>query len=331
MSGGRAIVMTSANPLHYGHVYLYREAGRIFGVENVKVAIGKTRDRNRDIDKIIYHLNSYKISYVVEENTSLEDYCRENSISHIVRGIRNMADAGYELKKLDFVNRICPEIQTVLFPAQGALNGISSSLLRELLGRGEFDIAKNYMDEDSMYRFLHGFPEFIVFFGKACSGKTYYLRNTLQYGNCAVEVDRIFWKIFERHFGHEKMLEISSESKKLVYRGEKLDNLISIYSTENFWKLFFDYIRANFPKVNFSLDNTRISREVFIVDFPSIGSYWSTIGASLRGRFYLVKLCNSEKNRKKFAASRGLVDRLDYLDLSYREPDYFDIGKTIDE
>jgi phosphopantetheine adenylyltransferase len=331
VKGEKAIVMTSANPLHFGHIHLYHEAVRIFGDGNVKIAVGKAKNRDIDVGRIVYHLAPYKINCDVEEKIALADYCRINSVSYIARGIRNLADADYELKRLDFIDKVCPLVRTIFFPAKSTLSKITSSYLRKLMNFGKFSAVKKYMNEDSMYRFLYKSPEFIVFFGRSCTGKTHYLKNTLKYGSNVVEVDKIFWKIFEKCFGYKEMLKISSESKKLVYQGNKLDNLILAYSTVDFWKLFFSHIQANFSKVNFFIENLRVTKEVFIIDFPAIGNYWSTIPADLRSKLYLVKLGNTLENREKFAIDRNLLDKLTYLDFNYREPDYFDIEKNIDE
>ncbi|MDR2077373.1 MAG: hypothetical protein LBP39_00195 [Rickettsiales bacterium] len=326
-----AIITTSANPLHFGHLYLYQEAVKIFGRENVKIAVGRSRNKNIDMGRIIYHLKPYRTSYDIRENVTLAEYCRENNVDYIVRGIRNSSDIEYELK-LDYAAREAqPTARTIFFPAENKFSNISSSIINKLLNSGEFNAAKGYMNEDSMYRFFYGSPEFIVFFGKPHIGKTNYLKNILKYGSYVVEVDEIFWKIFEKCFGQEEILKISSKITKLGYQGKKSDRLISAYLTDDFWKLFFDYIRANFLKINFSLEGLGITKEVFILDFPAIGNYWDTLDASLRSRFYLVKLYNGANSRRKFAMRHDISNRRNYMDLKYREPEYFDIEKNIDE
>jgi pantetheine-phosphate adenylyltransferase len=327
----KAIVTTSASPMHFGHLYLYREAIKIFDEENVKIAVGRSNSKNMDIGRIIYHLSPYRISYDIRENITLIDYCRENNISYIVRGVRNANDVNYELK-LDFLEKEAyPKIQTMFFPAESKFNGISSSFLNRLLAEGKFDSVKNYMDEDSMYRFLYRSPEFIVFFGKSCSGKTHYLKNTLKFDNYLVEVDKIFWKIFEERFGHGEMLKTSFEGGKSMCQKIMGNDLALNYLTADFWKLFFNHVSVNFSRVNFTIENLKITKEVFILDFPEIGNYWSTIDASLRSKFYMIKLSNTLENRKKYAVTCNLLNKLDYLDSIYREPNYFDEEKNIDE
>ena len=108
----KAIVTTSANPLHYGHMSLYNESVKIFGKGNVKITIGKNANKNIDFGRILFHIKPYGVDYEIAENITLSDYCKNNNIDYIVRGIRNAVDAEYELK-LDFLNKeINCDIQT---------------------------------------------------------------------------------------------------------------------------------------------------------------------------------------------------------------------------
>jgi phosphopantetheine adenylyltransferase len=311
---------------------LYREAVRVFGKENVRVAIGKNRSKDIDFARIIYHLVPYGIEYDIADGITLSDYCRINDIIYIVRGIRNAVDAEYELK-LDFINKeIYPKIQTMFFPTKDIFSNISSSSISELLNYNKFEIVKKYMDEDSMYRFHNRAPEFVVFFGRSCIGKTHYLKSIFgQTGADLVEVDRILWEVFEKCFGRDERLKISAESKKILYSGGKLDDLVTRYSTGEFWRLFFEYIPRHFAKSKFFIETLKMERDVFLLDFPALGVYWHTIEASLRGKLYLIKLENSEENRSQLIEKRNIRNVVKYLDSSYLEPTYTDLVKRIDE
>ncbi|MDR1494777.1 MAG: hypothetical protein LBI29_01930 [Rickettsiales bacterium] len=327
----KAMVTTSANPLHFGHMCLYQEAVKIFGGENVRIAIGRNRKKDIEFNRIIYHMTPYGVNYDVADNITLSDYCRNNGVAYIVRGIRNAVDAEYELK-LDFINKeIYPKIQTIFFPTKNIFSNISSSSIGELLNYDKFEVVQKYMNEDSMYRFYNRTPEFVVFFGRSSMGKTHYLRNTLELGDSLIEVDKIFWKIFEECFGHEEMVKISEESKKVIYSGGKLSYLIARYSTNEFWRLFFGYIRKHFSKRKFFIDSLRIEEDVFLLDFPALGTYWHSLEANLRGKLYLVKLETSRENRLKLVEKYNSQERINYLDSNYQEPAYFDMSRMIDE
>lgn len=324
----KSIITTSANPLHYGHMSLYDEAVKVFGKNNAKITIGKNANKNIDFDRILYHIKPYKVDYEIAENITLSDYCKNNNIDYIVRGIRNAVDAEYELK-LDFLNKeINCNIQTMFFPTKDIFSNISSSSINELLKYNKYNVVKKYMNEDAMYRYVNVLPEFVVFFGKSCIGKTYYLKN-IAFKNAniqTIDVDKIFWDIFENCYGKNKRNLIQNKSKELIYSGSNLNDLINKYSTVEFWETFFDYIKNNFNKYkigNFTTLN--ISREVYLLDFPSIGSYWNTIPSYLRGKLYLISLTNNNlQNRNDFIKLKGFENNIPYLDGNYKEPDYFD-------
>jgi len=49
-------------------------------------------------------MTPYNINYEIIEDMAVADYCKNNNIEFIVRGIRNGVDAEYELK-IDFINK----------------------------------------------------------------------------------------------------------------------------------------------------------------------------------------------------------------------------------
>jgi pantetheine-phosphate adenylyltransferase len=325
----KAIVTTSASPFHYGHLYLYQRAIDIFGADNVKVVIGKNANKNIDFEQILYHLAPYKIKYEITQNITLADYCKNNKINYLIRGIRNAVDAEYELK-LDFLNKeINSELETLFIPTQYIFSNISSSTINELLKYQKFDITKKYMNEEAMHRFYNKKPNFVVFYGKSCIGKSYYLNKTFT-NKEIVDADKILWEVFEKIHGTGKMKEIREESKKLVYNGKNLVDLMKIYSTKEFWIKFFDFVKNNFKTYNISnYIDLKNENSVNIIDFASLGVYWDAIPANIRGSFYLIKLDNTEKNRREFIIKRNFEDKIKYIDNNYREPDYFDIVKDI--
>lgn len=324
----RAIVTTSANPFHYGHLSLYNEAKRIFGKNNVKVAIGRNVSKNINFNRIAYHLTPYKIQYDIAENITLADYCKNNNINYIIRGIRNSVDAEYELK-LDFLNKeINNHIQTMFFPTKDIFSNISSSSINELLKYNKYDVVKKYMNEDAMYRFINKAPKFVIFFGRSCIGKTYFLeKNEVFKNKQIISIDNIFWDIFKEYYGESLKEKVSLKSRELVYNGKSLEKLIKKYSTREFWKTFFNFIEKNFNSFEFynkNIFDLNLEDEVYLLDFAHIGSYWNTIPSDLKGKLYLVNLTNSKVNRDLYINKKNFSEKIKYLDKNYREPNYFD-------
>lgn len=321
----KAIVSTSASPFHFGHLELYRAASKLFGVKNVTVAIGKNYKKNCDLDQINFHMIPYKIPFELADNITLSDYCEKNSIKYIVRGIRDSKDTDYELM-LSYINKeLKSDLKTIFFPTDERFRNISSSLLNELLRYEKFGTIKKFMNEDAMYRFFYKKPEFVVFFGKSCSGKTSYISK--KYSNNFVNVDSIFWDIFSLCFGKKEMELVKKLSYEAIYSKNSLDKLIDKYSTDEFWSIMFSFVKDNYKKTNYTDKNLNYSG--YILDFPSIGCYWKKIKPEIRSRFYLVKLETDNNKRKSFIAGRKMESKINYLDYNYRDPEYFDKIVTI--
>ena len=148
----KAIITTSANPFHYGHLDLYNKACEIF--PEVKVVIAQNSDKAKT-NNLKAHMNVYNIPYEIIENQTIADYCKENEVRYIIRGIRNGVDAEYELK-MDFVNKkINPDVQTIFIPTDDTYSNVSSSTIRELLKYQKYDIAKEFMNEEAMWKYLN--------------------------------------------------------------------------------------------------------------------------------------------------------------------------------
>ncbi|MDR0572398.1 MAG: hypothetical protein LBG48_06120 [Rickettsiales bacterium] len=326
----KAIVTTSASPFHYGHLDLYNKSIDIFGEDTVRVVIGKNSKKEADFEQTLYHIIPYKVNYEITQDITLADYCKKNEIKYIVRGIRNSLDAEYELK-LAFLNKeINGDLDVVFFPTEHIFCNISSSSIAELLKYQKFDVVKKYMNVDAMYRFYNKKPKFVVFFGKSCIGKSCYLNKVFN-GKDIANSDEILWKVFEKLHGKEKMEAIKQESYDLIFGGKNIVDLIKIYSDERFWNEFFGFIEQNYVKHDLSEHiNLKGENNVYIVDFASIGVYWDTVPADLRGKMYLVKLENSDENRQKYITSKKFEEKIIHLDKNYKDPHYFDMIRNID-
>jgi hypothetical protein len=246
-----------------------------------------------------------------------------------VRGIINGVYADYEIK-LCFLNKeINEELDTQIFTTQHVFSNISSSNINELLKYQKFDIAKKYMNADARWRFYNKKPKFVVFYGRSCIGKSHHL-NRIFKGKDIADADKILWTVFEKIHGVTLMEKVKEESRKLIYQGKNVADLMKIYSTNEYWTEFFDFIEKNFKSYDMGgYIDLKDKNDVCIVDFASLGAYWDAIPSNMRGCLYLIKLENTEENRKKFIAKKGFEEKIDYLDNNYREPNYFDMIKNL--
>ena len=58
----KAIVSTSANPFHFGHLDIFNKAKEIFDDVHVVIAQNPNKENNKNLE---YHLNAYSIPYKI--------------------------------------------------------------------------------------------------------------------------------------------------------------------------------------------------------------------------------------------------------------------------
>lgn len=320
----KAIVSTSANPFHFGHLDIFNKAKQIFNDVHVVIAQNSNKANTQNLE---FHLNAYNIPYVIINDKTVADYCAENKITHIVRGIRNGVDAEYELK-LDFANKeINPDIQTVFIPTSDVYSNISSSTIRELLKYKKYDIVKKYMNEDAMWRYIYEKPEYTVYFGKSCVGKSTYLNKFKQYSCKYVDCDKLIWTALEQYTDKETIEEYKEEAKRVVYsnwsifdKKHQLGNWFDVVLTEQFWKYFFILVNNSFVESDISYN--------IILDWAAIGFYYKYIPMQYRSKMEFIELTCDEEVRNKRIIQKGFEDKIKFLDNLYEKP--LIIDKTFD-
>ena len=314
----KAIVSTSANPFHYGHLDIFNKAKQIFDDVQVVIAQNPNKANTQDLQ---FHLNAYNIPYVIINEQTVADYCAENNITHIVRGIRNGVDAEYELK-LDFANKeINPNIQTIFIPTSDLYSNISSSTIRELLKYKKYDIVKKYMNEDAMWRYVNQKPTYTIYFGQSCVGKSTYINYCACYGLRVTDCDGYIWNILESYNDKETIERYKDHAKTIVYSNsstldkmKQFNNWFNVVLTEQFWDLFFDF--------KYKHDDT------IKLDWAAVGLYYNHIPIKYRSQCEFIELTCNEEERKKRIQAKGFMNKIDKLDELYQKP--LIIDKTID-
>ena len=79
------------------------------------------------------HLTNIKI---VSFDGLLVNYCQDNGIDTLIRGVRTGADIEYELQMAHMNRELNPNIETVILPTKPEYSFISSSLVKEVLTFG---------------------------------------------------------------------------------------------------------------------------------------------------------------------------------------------------
>lgn len=309
----KAIVSTSANPFHFGHLDIYNKAKEIF--DDVIVVIAQNSDKAKSINTN-FHLNAYNIPYEIVFNKTIADYCQENNITHIIRGIRNGVDAEYELK-LDFINKeLNSNVQTIFIPTNDIYSNVSSSTIRELIKYNKFDIVKKYMNEDAMWRYIYG-EKYACYFGKSCVGKTTYLNNN---NIKSINIDTHLWDVANKIHGEYQTNRFKEDSRHLIYSDqftpeEKLKILHNqdyCFFTNKFWETFFMQIPSGYA-----------------LDWASVGIYWNLIPSKYRGQLKFIELSCDNSSREEKIKSKNFTDKIKYIDSLYQEPKIVDERITI--
>ena len=131
----------SFDPFTDGHDNIVRRALRLF--DGVVVAVGENSDKKylfsaeERVRQIAERYADEPRVSVVQYSDMTVDCCRRCGCGAIVRGVRNERDWDYEATVAAVNQRLAPDIETVLLPADADLRDISSTLEREKLLHGK--------------------------------------------------------------------------------------------------------------------------------------------------------------------------------------------------
>ena len=137
----KALITGSFDPVTNGHIDLIKRTAAVF--DDVTVGIFINPDKNYTfteetrLSMMIEAIANIKNARAVLSHGMVADYCRENGIDVIVKGVRNETDFIYERDMARYNRDHCPTTETVLLPASADLVSISSSAIREMFENGE--------------------------------------------------------------------------------------------------------------------------------------------------------------------------------------------------
>lgn len=136
-----AIFAGTFDPITIGHLSVIDRAATIF--DRLIVLIAKNPHKNPlfSLEERLLMINSVISQYsnVSSDvtNNSVVYYAREHGVGFLVRGVRSSSDVDYEIE-LVALNRILdPDIATVFIPAESEYLELSSTMLKELVSKGE--------------------------------------------------------------------------------------------------------------------------------------------------------------------------------------------------
>ena len=127
----------SFDPITNGHLDIICRASKLFDELQIGVLFNPNKkglftfeERVHLIESCTSHLDNVKI---VSFDGLLVNYCEENQIDTLVRGVRSGSDVEYELQMAHMNRELNPNIETIILPTTTKYSFISSSLIKEVL------------------------------------------------------------------------------------------------------------------------------------------------------------------------------------------------------
>ena len=132
----RAVFPGSFDPITLGHCEIIEKAIQVF--DQVIVAVGNNSKKNYkfSLEQRLHFISSefeHNSKVLVEKYEGLTvDFCKDQNVKHIIRGLRNPADFEFE-KKIALFNNSLEDIETIFFLTSPNNAFISSSIVREII------------------------------------------------------------------------------------------------------------------------------------------------------------------------------------------------------
>jgi pantetheine-phosphate adenylyltransferase len=140
----KAVCPGSFDPITNGHLDVIERASHLFDEVVIAVLVNNSKSILFTIEERIVlardcvkHLPNVKVDMW---SGLLVDYCRENKVDAIVKGLRAVSDFDYELQMAQ-MNLQLKGVDTLLMATKPAYSFLSSSLVREIARYGG-DVSK---------------------------------------------------------------------------------------------------------------------------------------------------------------------------------------------
>ncbi len=136
----KVIYPGSFDPVTLGHIGIIRRASRMFDKVIVGVLVNSSKQPCFKIEERIGFLREsldgiYNVE-VVSFDGLLAEYCRQNKIDAVVRGLRAVSDFEYEFQMALTNKKLNPDHETVFLTADADSMYLSSSMVREVASMG---------------------------------------------------------------------------------------------------------------------------------------------------------------------------------------------------
>ncbi|OAP22474.1 Phosphopantetheine adenylyltransferase [Amycolatopsis sp. M39] len=135
----RAVCPGSYDPATNGHLDIIERASALFDEVVVAVGVNKSKKGLFSVEERMEILREItaKLPNVRVDSWQglLVDYCRDNDIAAVAKGLRSVSDFDYELQMAQ-MNRELTGLETLLMANNPAYGFVSSSLVKEIAALG---------------------------------------------------------------------------------------------------------------------------------------------------------------------------------------------------
>ncbi|WP_053234552.1 pantetheine-phosphate adenylyltransferase [Sandaracinus amylolyticus] len=136
-----AVYAGTFDPLTEGHVSVVRQAVRLFAHVRVLVAVHPTKkplftadERVAMIREALAMMPTVSVAWT---SKLVIEHARAIGATHLVRGLRDAADAAWETDLARQNRELAPDLSTIMLPAEAHLAKVSSSELKARAARGD--------------------------------------------------------------------------------------------------------------------------------------------------------------------------------------------------
>ncbi len=130
----------SFDPIHFGHIDVIENATKIFDKVYIAPLFNKNKKGRFDIEtrvlmieRCIENIKNKEKIEIVTFDKMLVDYCHENKISTILKGVRNTNDFILENDMANSIRLINDDVLTLLIPSSIKYSSISSTIVYDVL------------------------------------------------------------------------------------------------------------------------------------------------------------------------------------------------------
>lgn len=131
-----AIYPGSFDPITNGHLDIIKRASKLCDKLIVAVLVNSSKKNLFTFDERIHMIEDAvsDLDNVCVKTFSglLVDYCKENNVNAIIRGLRAVSDFEYELQMAQMNRKLEDDVETIFLTASTKYSFLSSSIVKEI-------------------------------------------------------------------------------------------------------------------------------------------------------------------------------------------------------